>query len=93
VGRRGISKGSLDTDNFNNAADIHVYPKSNEVFVADRHGRRQRPRPYLRKENARGGGNFGRIGRYAGEFVFLHNVAVDSKGNLYTSEVGGGRRV
>lgn len=36
---------------------------------------------------------FGRIGRYAGQFVFLHNVAVDSDGNVYTSEVGGGRRV
>ena len=38
-------------------------------------------------------GSFGRIGRYAGEFVFLHNVATDSKGNLYAAEVGTGRRV
>jgi sugar lactone lactonase YvrE len=38
-------------------------------------------------------GQFGRIGRYAGEFIFLHNVAVDSKGNVYTTEVGNGRRV
>jgi DNA-binding beta-propeller fold protein YncE len=37
--------------------------------------------------------SFGRIGRYAGQFVFLHNVAVDSRGNLYTAEVGTGRRV
>jgi hypothetical protein len=36
---------------------------------------------------------FGRIGRYAGEFVFLHNLATDSLGNLYVSEVGNGRRV
>ena len=36
---------------------------------------------------------FGRIGRYAGQFVFLHNVAVDSRGNVYTAEVGSGRRV
>jgi sugar lactone lactonase YvrE len=36
--------------------------------------------------------NFGRIGRYAGQFVFLHNVAVDSQGNVYTAEVGNGRR-
>lgn len=36
---------------------------------------------------------FGRIGRYAGQFVFLHNVAVDSEGNVYTAEVGSGRRV
>jgi sugar lactone lactonase YvrE len=38
-------------------------------------------------------GGFGRIGHYAGEFVFLHGVAADSKGDLYTAEVGGGRRV
>lgn len=38
-------------------------------------------------------GAFGRIGRYAGQFVFLHNVAVDSRGDVYTAEVGGGRRV
>ncbi len=38
-------------------------------------------------------GEFGRIGRYAGQFVFLHNLAVDSRGNVYTAEVGGGRRV
>jgi sugar lactone lactonase YvrE len=37
--------------------------------------------------------SFGRIGRYAGQFVFLHNVAVDSRGNVYTAEVGTGRRV
>jgi len=38
-------------------------------------------------------GGFGRVGHYAGEFVFLHNVAVDSKGNVYTAEVGNGKRV
>ena len=38
-------------------------------------------------------GGFGRIGHYAGEFIFLHNVAVDSKGNVYTAEVGNGSRV
>lgn len=38
-------------------------------------------------------GAFGRIGRYAGQFVFLHALAVDSKGDIYTAEVGTGRRV
>jgi sugar lactone lactonase YvrE len=38
-------------------------------------------------------GAFGRIGHYAGQFVFLHNVGVDSRGNVYTTEVGTGRRV
>jgi DNA-binding beta-propeller fold protein YncE len=203
IGRRGMSKGSLDTDNFNNAADIFVYAKTNEVFVADGYvnrrvivldadtgkfkrmwgaygnapddaapnqptddgpgaaqfnlvhgvrvsddglvyvadrrnnrmqvftvdGKFQRelfverktrllgtsfsvafsPDPrqeFLYLADAGNGrvhiydrktlqevGGFGRIGHYAGEFVFLHVVAADSKGNLYTAEVGGGRRV
>lgn len=37
-------------------------------------------------------GGFGRSGRMAGEFKWVHNIAIDSKGNLYTSEVGTGRR-
>ncbi len=37
--------------------------------------------------------SIGRIGRYAGQFVFLHALAVDSRGDLYTAEVGTGRRV
>jgi len=203
IGHRGMSKGSLDTDNFNNAADIYVYPKTNEVFVADGYvnrrvivldadtgafkrmwgaygnkpddaapnrlqeegpgpqqfnlvhgvrvsadglvyvadrrnnrmqvftidGRFQReifverktkllgtsfsvafsPDPqqeWLYLADAGNGrvhiydrrtleeiGGFGRVGHYAGEFVFLHNVAVDSKGNVYTAEVGNGKRV
>jgi len=203
IGRRGKSKGSLDTENFNNAADIYVYPRTNEVFVADgyvnrrvivldadtgkfkrmwgaygntpddkgnntltddgpgppqfntvhgirvsddgivyvndrRNNRLQlfsldgkfqreifierktkllgtsfstafspdRQQQFLYLADAGNGrvhifdrqtlqqvGQFGRIGRYAGQFIFLHNVATDSKGNIYTAEVGTGRRV
>jgi len=203
VGHRGKSQGSLDTANFNNAADIYVYPKTNEVFVADGYVNRriivldadtgafkrmwgaygntpddaapnrladEGPGPqqfnlvhgvrvskdgmvyvadrmnnrmqvftidgkfqreifverktkllgtsfsvafspdaaqeFLYLADAGNGrvhiydrktleevGRFGRIGRYAGEFIFLHNLAVDSKGNLYAAEVGTGRRV
>jgi DNA-binding beta-propeller fold protein YncE len=203
VGHRGASKGSLDTENFNNAADIYVYPKTNEVFVADGYVNRRvivldadtgkfkrmwgaygnkpddtapnTPRDdgpgaqqfnlvhgvrvsddglvyvadrrnnrmqvfsidgtfqreifverktkllgtsfsvafsrdpqqqYLFLADAGNGrihiynrrtleevGGFGRIGHYAGQFVFLHNVSIDSKGDVYTAEVGTGRRV
>ena len=203
IGHRGQSKGSLDTSNFNNAADIYVYPKTNELFVADGYvnrrvivldpdtgafkrmwgaygnqpddaapnrltddgpgpqqfntvhgiqvsddgivyvadrrnnrlqvftldGRFQRevfierktkllgtafsiafsPDPrqqFLFLADAGNGkvrifdrqtltevGQFGRIGRYAGEFIFMHNVAVDSQWNVYVAEVGNGRRV
>jgi DNA-binding beta-propeller fold protein YncE len=202
IGRRGRSQGSLDTENFNNAADMYVYRKSNELFVADGYVNRrvivmdadtgkfkrmwgaygnppddkapnrledEGPAPqqfntvhgirvsedglvyvndrrnnrlqvftidgtfqreifierktrllgtsfsvafspdprqqHLFLADAGNGkvriydrqtlsevGSFGRIGHYAGQFVFLHNVAVDSYGNVFTAEVGTGRR-
>lgn len=203
VGRRGMSKGSLDTKNFNNAADIWVHAPTNEVFIADGYVNRRvivldadtgefkrmwgaygntpddktpqvfvgegpgpqqfntvhgvkvsndglvyvndrlnnrlqvftldgkfqreifverktkllgtsfntafspdREQRWLYLADAGNGrihifdrksltevGNYGRIGRYAGQFVFMHNLATDSRGNLYVSEVGNGRRV
>ncbi|MEN3352106.1 MAG: hypothetical protein V7640_264, partial [Betaproteobacteria bacterium] len=36
---------------------------------------------------------FGRPGRMAGEFKTVHGIAIDSKSNLYTAEVGNGRRI
>jgi DNA-binding beta-propeller fold protein YncE len=37
--------------------------------------------------------SFGRVGHYPGEFTYIHFLAVDSKGNVYASEVGTGKRV
>lgn len=38
-------------------------------------------------------GSFGRRGRYAGQFHWVHSLATDSQGNLYTGEVNQGRRL
>lgn len=38
-------------------------------------------------------GSFGRGGRMAGQFEWVHNIAIDSKGNLYTAEVHNGKRL
>jgi DNA-binding beta-propeller fold protein YncE len=38
-------------------------------------------------------GRVGRPGRFAGQFHVVHNVAVDSRGNVYTTEVNTGQRV
>jgi DNA-binding beta-propeller fold protein YncE len=35
---------------------------------------------------------FGRPGRQAGDFHWVHDIAIDSKGNLYTGEVDTGKR-
>ena len=36
---------------------------------------------------------FGRSGRQAGQFHWVHGIAADSKGNIYTGEVDSGKRV
>jgi DNA-binding beta-propeller fold protein YncE len=38
------------------------------------------------------GDSFGRNGRSAGQFHWVHNLAVDSRGNIYTAEVDTGKR-
>jgi sugar lactone lactonase YvrE len=47
----------------------------------------------LSRQDGRKLASFGRPGRQAGEFRGIHNIAMDSKGNLYTAEVGYGRRL
>ena len=37
--------------------------------------------------------HFGRLGKNAGQFYRLHDLAIDSRGNLYTTEVNAGQRV
>ena len=37
--------------------------------------------------------SFGRNGRMAGQFHWVHNIAIDSKGNIYTAEVDTGKRL
>lgn len=38
-------------------------------------------------------GRLGRAGRMAGEFHWLHQVSLDTKGNIYTAEVDNGKRI
>jgi DNA-binding beta-propeller fold protein YncE len=38
-------------------------------------------------------GRFGRVGRQAGQFTSLHNIAVDHQGNIFTAEVTTGQRI
>lgn len=41
IGKPGQSTGNNDKVNVNRAADMHVHPKTNEVFVADGYGNRR----------------------------------------------------
>ena len=46
----------------------------------------------LLRDNGQIVGKFGRNGRQAGQLHWVHNLAVDSKGNVYTAEVDSGKR-
>ena len=47
----------------------------------------------LERETGAVVGTLGRSGRYAGEFHWVHDLAIDSNGNLYAGEVDSGKRV
>lgn len=47
----------------------------------------------LNRSNLQELGRIGRSGRAAGDFHWLHQVSVDSKGNIYTGEVSTGKRI
>jgi DNA-binding beta-propeller fold protein YncE len=47
----------------------------------------------LNRSNLQELGRLGHSGRMAGEFHYLHQVSVDSKGNIYTAEVDTGKRI
>jgi DNA-binding beta-propeller fold protein YncE len=46
----------------------------------------------LSRETGKVLSQFGRSGRYAGQLHWVHNLAVDSKGNIYTAEVDSAKR-
>ena len=47
----------------------------------------------LNRSNLQELGRLGRAGRMAGEFHWLHQVSLDTKGNIYTAEVDNGKRI
>ena len=47
----------------------------------------------LNREDGTVVGSFGHNGRNAGQFHWIHAMAVDQKGNVYTAEVDTGKRI
>ncbi len=60
------------------------------LFVADGHNKKIW---IVDRASLEVASSFGRGGRQAGQFEWVHNIAIDSQGNLYTSEVNTGKRV
>ena len=65
-------------------------PQQRYLFLAD--GRNNQILTLLR-ETGEVVASLGRPGRYAGEFHWVHDMAIDSAGNLYAGEVDNGKRV
>jgi hypothetical protein len=70
--------------------DFSKDPEQKYLYLAD--GRNQKIHIYDRKSMVELT-SFGSGGHYPGEWYSLHSIAIDSKGNLYTTETYEGRRV
>jgi DNA-binding beta-propeller fold protein YncE len=65
-------------------------PQQRFIYLTD--GQNERVR-ILERETMTELASFGRGGRQPGEFYGVHSIAVDSKGNIYTTETYEGKRV
>ena len=93
IGHRGKSKGSNDLENLNNAADVYVYPKTNEVFVADGYVNRRvivfdaSTGAFKRYWGAYGNkpDDTGERGQDIQQFAIVHHVRVSNDGLVYVA--------
>ncbi len=72
--------------------DIDLSPDPNQTYMYVAGGMNMKVW-ILNRSNLEVIGSFGYGGRNAGQFGWVHNVAMDSKGNLYTTEVKPGKRI
>jgi DNA-binding beta-propeller fold protein YncE len=82
--RRSLSEGAVWDIAFSKD------PQQRFIFMAD--GRNQKVRIILR-ETLEEITSFGDGGRQPGQFFGVHSIAIDSKGNLYTTETYEGKRL
>jgi DNA-binding beta-propeller fold protein YncE len=80
-----------DTRGNGSTWDVDFSPDPPQTYLYDADGQNNHVWMLLR-ESGRILGTFGRGGRAAGQFHWVHNLAVDSKGNIYTTEVDTGQR-
>ena len=80
-----------DTRGNGSTWDVDLSPDSAQAFLHAADGENNVVWN-LSRDTGRLLGSFGRSGRGAGQFHWVHNLAVDSKGNVYTTEVDSGKR-
>ena len=72
--------------------DLALLPDATQSVVFDADGTGNEVH-VLRRADGLVLGAFGRSGRAPGEFHWVHSLAIDSRGDLFTTEVDAGRRV
>jgi DNA-binding beta-propeller fold protein YncE len=74
------------------AWDLYLWPDRRQSYFLTADGENNEVR-VIRRQDGEIVGTFGRSGRNAGFFHWIHNIAIDSQGNVFTSEVDTGKRV
>ncbi len=72
--------------------DLYLWPDKEQSFFINVDGANNQFR-VVRRSTGEVVGTYGRYGRNAGQFYGVHNVAIDSRGNVFTSEVYEGKRL
>jgi hypothetical protein len=72
--------------------DVALWPDQAQTYFLNADGTNNQIRIVRRTDGAIVG-SFGRSGRQAGQFHWVHSIAIDSKGNVYAGEVDNGKRV
>lgn len=71
--------------------ELALWPDERQTYLINADGANNEVRTLLR-DTGEIVGRFGRNGRMAGDFHWVHNIAVDSRGNVFTTEVDTGKR-
>jgi NHL repeat len=72
--------------------DILIWPDPKQTWLLSADGTNNEIR-VLKREDGSVVGSVGHNGRNAGQFHWVHTMAVDQKGNIYTGEVDTGKRI
>ena len=72
--------------------DLALWPDPKQTYLLSADGENNEIR-IIRREDGVVVGSFGRSGRQVGEFHWVHAMAVDKLGNVYTAEVDNGKRI
>jgi DNA-binding beta-propeller fold protein YncE len=83
---------AADTRGAGSVWDLALWPDAGQTLLFNADGANNQVR-ILRRADGTLLGAFGRAGRQAGQFHWVHSLAIDSHGNVFTTEVDTAKRV